>query len=119
MDLKGEIASAHGIQEIETDGKLRPESSMHGVSQQLTRMREDQVDRRYLDSGTAESQQQTVFFGDAVETPRMVRLVFGQVAHFLYPMSTPGTGIEVGHQPKGTSSNLFQAGAQRVPGNHF
>src|ERR1700680_4497800 len=100
MDLEGEIASTHGIQEIETDGKLRPESSVYGVSQQLTRMGEDQIDRRYLDSGTAECQEQTVFFGHAVETPRMVRLVLRQVAHFLHPMPAPGTGIEIGNQSK-------------------
>ncbi len=35
---EGEITSAHGVEKIETDGKLRAEAGVDGISEQLARM---------------------------------------------------------------------------------
>ena len=49
----------------------------------------------------AESKEQAIFFRHAVEAPRVIWRVAREVEHFFHPMTAPGTGIEIWHDPEG------------------
>ncbi len=53
MDLEREIASLHGVEEIEPDGELRAEARMDRFSQKLARVSEHQIDGRNFDLDAA------------------------------------------------------------------
>jgi hypothetical protein len=97
------------------DGKLGFESAVHGISQQLPRMRKDQVNRGNFNLVPTKRQEETVFFRHAIKTPRVVRLILGEIANLFHPMSAPWTGVEIGNHPKGPANNLLQADAQIFP----
>ncbi|MBT5579676.1 MAG: hypothetical protein HOJ56_05145 [Acidimicrobiaceae bacterium] len=89
VNLKREVATAHGVQKIESDRELGPESCVHRVTQQRDRFEKDQIIRRYLDRLITEAEKQAVLLGDAVETPRVVGRVSIQPTDLLHPMPAP------------------------------
>jgi len=44
--LKGEVAPSHGVEEIKSNGKLSPKSSMYSLSEKALRFLKDKVNRR-------------------------------------------------------------------------
>ena len=46
MDLEGEVAAAHRVEEVEADGELVAEARVDRLAEQRARLVEHQVDRR-------------------------------------------------------------------------
>ena len=88
---------------------------MDGISEELARMLEYEVDGRDLNADIAETQKQTVFFGNTIETPGVIGLVFGQIADFFHPVTAPGAGIEVRNDTEGAARRQFEVPCESSP----
>ena len=119
VDLEREIAAAHGIEEIEADGKLRAESAFNELAQQRARLHENEVEGGDLDAARTKTEKQAIFFRHAIETPGVVGLVAWQVAHCFHPMTTPWTGIEERDNTKGAMGGGMERGVEVGAANHF
>src|SRR5882762_9133568 len=95
MNLQREVSAAHGVQKIEPDRKLRAEPSVHGIAQQLSRMREHQIHGRNLHPPRSETKQQAVFLWNAIKAPCMIGLVLRQIANLFHPVSAPDARVEI------------------------
>src|ERR1022692_1820447 len=82
-------------------------------------MAENQVERRYFYAVAAEPQQQAVFLGNAVETPRIIRGTVRQAESLPHPMAAPWAGIKQRHEGERPPAAGRQAAAEWVAGNDF
>src|ERR1700733_11069115 len=114
MHLKRQVSAPYGVQEIKADGELRAEARVNKLSQKLPRLEECQIDSWNLDTHVAKPEQEAVLFRNAVETPRMIRHIMGQITDFLHPVSAPRSGVEIRHNPVGPIRDLFQTGTQAI-----
>ena len=66
----------------------------NALSHQPYRFEQDEILRRCFESKMTKSEDEAILFRNAVETPRVVRLVFGQVELLAHPLPSPRSGIE-------------------------
>src|SRR5262245_15076673 len=119
VNLKRQVATLHGVKKIETNRELGAKAPVHRVAQQLARMAEDEINRRHLNRNVAEAEQKAVFLGNAVEAPRVVRLVLWETADFFHPVATPGTGIEKRHHAERLAGSDPQSPKKILAANHL
>ena len=74
MNLKAQVAAAHGIEEIETDGEALSEACPNLLAQQFATVRQYHILRGELHQHTVQIQIEAVLLGDAVEAPSVVLL---------------------------------------------
>src|ERR1700693_1511856 len=103
MHLQGEVPAVHGVKKIEADGKLGPKAVIDRLAEQRPRLREDQIDRRNLDTHVAKLEKETVFLRHAIEAPGEIRLRAIEIADFLHPLPAPGSGIKKWRNAKGAA----------------
>src|SRR5438477_12943912 len=77
-------------------------------------MKKDQVNRRQLNSQSAKAKKQAVFFGNAIETPSMIRCILRQVAYLFHPMPAPRAGVEVRHHAEGPTRDCLDARSHAI-----
>ena len=97
VNLKRKVLPVHGVQHIKTNGKFLAEACMNTVTQKLTRVRIDKVERRCFHNTGTEIQQQAVFLRNAVKAPSIVAAVFGQVKMRFHPVAAPNARVKVRH----------------------
>ena len=97
VNLKRKVLPVHGVQHIKTNGKFLAEACMNTVTQKLTRVRIDKVERRCFHNTGTEIQQQAVFFRNTVKAPCIVAAVFGQVKMRFHPVAAPDARVKVRH----------------------
>ena len=97
VNLKRKVLPVHGVQHIKTNGKFLAEACMNTVTQKLTRVRIDKVERRRFHNTGTEIQQQAVFLRNAVKAPSIVAAVFGQVKMRFHPVAAPNARVKVRH----------------------
>ena len=119
MDLKAQVSAAHGIEEIETDGKVLSETRLHGAAEQGTSLIENQIVGRYFEQFAIDLQEKAVLFRYAVEAPAVVGLFRVESAHFFHPLSAPWCRVEKRHDTEWSPGGLFEAEAQRVALDHL
>jgi hypothetical protein len=119
MDLQRQIAPLHGVEEIKTNWKLRPESRVYAVADQFTRMVQHQILCRNLDFHTGHIQQKAVFFRNTIKAPRVVRRTVRQITHFTHPLSAPGAGVEKRYYPKRSAHCGSKTCAKRLASAHL
>ncbi len=78
MNLEREVATLHGIQQVEADGKFGAETAVHGLAEKFSGMSEDEVERRQLHAHVAKVEKKTVFFRNTIKTPCVVRRLAGR-----------------------------------------
>ena len=101
VHLEGEIAAAHGVEEIEADGKVEAKAGMDGFAHEGLGMQEHHVGRGNFKAEIAEAKQQAVFFGNTIEAPRVVGGVSGEIERFAHPLPAPWAGIKERNQTQG------------------
>src|SRR5579859_5974879 len=82
-------------------------------------MCKNHVDRRNLHAQIAKTQQQAVFFWDAIETPCMIWSISGQIENSFHPMAAPRTRIEERNHSKRLLRRGAQAPSHRISSNHL
>src|SRR6185437_1984158 len=83
-------------------------------------MGEDEVDGGDLDAQVAEAEQEAVFFRHAVEAPGVVGCsVGGKSEDALHPVTSPGAGVEEGHDAEGAIDDGGEAAAKDLAGDCF
>ena len=97
VNLKRKVLPVHGVQHIKTNGKFLAEACMNTVTQKLTRVRIDKVERRRFHNTGTEIQQQAVFLRNTVKAPSVVAAVIRQVKMCFPPVTAPDTRIKVRH----------------------
>ena len=101
VNLKGEIPSAHGVEKVEADRKLRPEAPINRFAEQGARLVEDNVDGGNFDPrATGKFKQQRIFFRNTIKAPGVVRRPVRKGANFAHPLPAPRTGIKKRHDAK-------------------
>src|SRR5271168_2318297 len=119
MDLKRQIPAIPSVEKIEANGKFRAKAAMDGVAEQFTRMTENEIDRGALDPAVAETENQAVFFRDAIEAPREILSFAVQIANFLHPLTAPRPGIKKGNYSKRAARCGVEAGQKHLPCHHL
>ena len=119
MDLKAQVSAAHGIEEIETDGKVLSETRFYGTAKQGVGLVEHQIVGRDFEQFAFDLQEEAVLFRYAVEAPTIVGLFRIESAHFFHPLSAPWCRVEKRHDTEWSPGGLSEAEAQRVALNHL
>ena len=63
MNLQGKVASFHGVEEVEANGKLGAKPAIYILPEKLSGVPEHQIYRRGLNTRFAKTEQQTVSSG--------------------------------------------------------
>ena len=119
MNLQAQILTAHGIQEVESDGKLRPKPGEHGLPKKVPGLVQHQVHGRDLHHGSVEIKEQAVFLGHAVKAPGKIGSLRVQAADLLHPLAAPDARVEIGHRAEGTNRRLPQGGPEGPAADHL
>src|ERR1700758_4605385 len=98
MYLQREVSPSHGVEQIEANREIMTEVLEDALSHQPYRFEQDEILRRRFESKMTKSKDEAVLFRNAVETPCVVRLVFGQVELLAHPLPSPRSGIEKWHE---------------------
>jgi len=119
VHLHAQVTSAHGIEQVETNGEVLSKACLHGLTQQLSRFEQHQVDRRDLKVSSLHVQEEAVLFWHTIEAPSVVRLIRFQGADLFHPLSAPGCRVEEGHYPEGCFHGLFQPPYEGITADHL
>jgi len=119
VDLQRQVLPSHGVEKIEADGTLGPESREGLLAQELHRQVFREVHGRRLDANVAKAQVDTVLLGHAIKAPRVVVGPVRQSAHPPHPLATPYAGIEVRNEPKRGMGEVTQTRAEGLPRHHM
>src|SRR5690606_5813345 len=89
VNLIAQVCSAHGIEEVEADGKLWPETAVCAQAKQVLRLLKYKIDARRLEGSISKAQHEAVFLRNAVKAPCIVWLCRIQLELLLHPLSAP------------------------------
>src|ERR1700759_2028530 len=112
MDLQREIAAAHGIEIVETNGELGAEGLEDMVSEEVFRLEEDEIDSGNLDHARTKGEAQAVLLGHAIEAPCVIWRAIREIEFLLHPMAAPGAGIEEGNDTEWTTGGAVERRAK-------
>ncbi len=72
MYLKAQIASADGIEKVETDGEFIAKPCMHRIAEKSPAFKEYEVYGRGFEKNAVEIEKEAVFFRNTIETPGII-----------------------------------------------
>jgi hypothetical protein len=119
MNLQAQVTASHGIQEVETDGEILTEAGPYLFAKHITAIHKYQVLSGELYQHTVQIQIKAVLLWHAVETPSVIHLLTGQVAYFLHPLATPGSGIKEGYHAEGLAGCAVHTLTELLAANHL
>lgn len=90
VNLEGQIAALHGIEEIEADGKLGAKSPINGLTEERLRLKKHKIDRGDFHTHLSKREKEGIFLGHAIKAPGIVRGPIGQIANLPHPLTPHG-----------------------------
>ena len=119
MHLQTQIATAHGVEKVETNRKILAKTGLYRLTEQWSALQQHQIDRGQLETHAVHLEQQTVLLGHTVETPAEVGFRAVQVAHLFHPLAAPWSWVEERYHAEGRFRGFLDALKKGTAVNHL